>query len=109
MKIEDVEFSVTDWNTLPVVEQPGEAGVARMRLFERGNTRVRRVDYGAGYRADHWCARGHVLLVLDGELTIELRDGRSFTLSEGSSFQVADGEPAHCASSHSGARAFIVD
>jgi len=33
-----------------------------------------------GYVADHWCRRGHVLLVLEGELVTELEDGREFIL-----------------------------
>ena len=33
------------------------------------------VEYSPGYFADHWCDRGHVLYVLEGELDTELRDG----------------------------------
>jgi len=48
------------------------------------------VEYTPGYLADHWCDRGHVLYVLEAELETELRDGRSFTLSAGMSYQVSD-------------------
>lgn len=84
-------------------------GVARWRTVEQGNVWVRMVDYSPGYLADHWCERGHVVLVLAGELITELRDGRRLTLGPGSSYQVADGESAHRSSSPKGARLFIVD
>jgi len=67
------------------------------------------VDYSPGYVADHWCERGHVILVLQGELITELRDGRQFTLGPGMSYQVGDGDGAHRSRSPQGARLFIVD
>jgi hypothetical protein len=67
------------------------------------------VEYSAGYQADHWCRRGHVLLVLSGELFTELDDGRSFTLQSGMSYQVADDTGAHRSRTATGATLFIVD
>jgi len=109
MKIERVPFHTTDWSQVAVTEHPGESGVARWRTIEQGNIRVRMVEYSPGYVADHWCERGHVILVLEGELVTELRDGRRFTLGPGTSYQVADGDGAHRSVSPKGARLFIVD
>ena len=109
MKIENVPFHTTDWSKVPATEYPGEAGLATWRTIEAGNLRVRRVDYSPGYIADHWCERGHVLFVLDGELITELRDGRRFVLGPGTSYQVADGDGAHRSVSPRGARLFVVD
>ena len=72
MRIENVAFCTTDWATVPATVHPGETGTALWRTLEIGNIRVRMVEYTPGYRADHWCSRGHVLLVLDGELVTEL-------------------------------------
>ena len=66
MKIENVPFGVTNWSAVPKTEHPGETGVAYWRTIEQGNIRVRIVEYSAGYLADHWCSRGHVLYVLSG-------------------------------------------
>ena len=75
-----------------------------------GDARIRMVDYSAGYLADHWCDRGHVLFVLDGELETELRDGRRFTLKAGMSYQVSDfGDSPHRSSTKTGTKLFIVD
>lgn len=109
MKILDVPFHTTDWSTVARTEHPGETGTAYWRTMEVGNVRVRMVDYTPGYLADHWCERGHVLLVLEGQLVTELRDGRRFVLEPGASYQVADGDGAHRSASPLGARLFIVD
>jgi hypothetical protein len=109
MKIEGVAFCTTDWSAVPATEHPGESGKAFWRTLELGNVRVRMVEYTPGYVADHWCSRGHVLLVLEGELHTELKDGRRFVLKAGTSYQVADGAEPHRSVSPSGARLFIVD
>jgi quercetin dioxygenase-like cupin family protein len=70
---------------------------------------VRIVEYSADYLADHWCERGHVVHVLDGEFVSELRDGRSFVLHAGDSYVVADGDGAHRSRSERGTLLFIVD
>jgi quercetin dioxygenase-like cupin family protein len=110
MKIPALPFTVTDWATVPATEHAGETGRALWRTLDIGDLRVRVVEYSPGYRADHWCDRGHVLFVLEGELETELRDGRTFTLTRGMSYQVSDfGDAAHRSSTRTGATLFIVD
>jgi quercetin dioxygenase-like cupin family protein len=109
MKIEEVPFSTLDWSQVEPTEHAGDSGKAIWRTLEVGNIRVRKVEYTPGYVADHWCHRGHVLLVLDGEITTELRDGRRFRLTAGMSYQVADGAEPHRSSTAVGAKLFIVD
>ena len=95
MKMSGIPFGTTDWSEVPVTEHPGETGVATWRTREFGGIRVRMVEYSAGYLADHWCEKGHILLCLDGELDTELADGRTITLTPGMSYQVADGAEPH--------------
>ena len=102
-------FSTTDWNLIEPTQHPGETGTALWRTQNFGQIRVRMVEYSAGYRADHWCAKGHVILCLDGRLITELADGRTFTLTPGMSYHVGDGDPPHRSVSAEGARLFIVD
>jgi quercetin dioxygenase-like cupin family protein len=110
MKIENTPFENVDWSVVPAEEYKGESGASFWRTVEHGNVRVRTVDYSPGFRADHWCSRGHVLLVLDGELTVDLRDGRSIRLVRGSGFQTGDDpENPHLVRTEKGARVFIVD
>ncbi|MFT8735996.1 MAG: DHCW motif cupin fold protein [Zymomonas mobilis] len=110
MKIPTLPFTVTDWGAVPVTEHPGESGKALWRTLNIGDLRVRMVEYTAGYLADHWCDRRHVLFVLEGELDSELRDGRKFKLTAGMGYQVSDfGDAAHRSSTQTGAKLFIVD
>jgi hypothetical protein len=109
MRLTDIPFGVTDWSTIEATEAPGESGTARRRTREFGGIRVRLVEYSAGYRADHWCEKGHILLCLAGELETELADGRRFRLVPGMSYQVADGAEPHRSYTETGATLFIVD
>lgn len=109
MHLTDIPFGTTDWATIEETEHRGDSGVARWRTRHFGAVRVRMVEYSAGYRADHWCEKGHILLCLSGELETELADGRRFRLTPGVSYQVADGAEAHRSSTSIGATLFIVD
>ncbi|MCX6341924.1 MAG: DHCW motif cupin fold protein, partial [Fimbriimonadales bacterium] len=100
---------VTDWATVAPTEHLGESGLAIWRTNHFGPIRVRMVEYSAGYIADHWCSKGHILLCIEGELHTELKDGRTFTLKPGMSYQVADNAEPHRSSAPWGAKLFIVD
>ena len=67
------------------------------------------LEYSPGYLADHWCEKGHILFCLEGELQTELEDGRTFVLTPGMSYQVADNGEPHRASTAAGAKLFVVD
>ena len=109
MKMEHIPFGTTDWSTVPATTHPGETGTALWRTREFGGIRVRIVEYSPGYLADHWCDKGHILLVLEGELETELADGRSVALKSGMSYQVADGAEPHRSRTRNGAKLFVVD
>jgi quercetin dioxygenase-like cupin family protein len=109
MKIEGAPFAVVDWEGVPETEHPGETGTAWWRTLAIGDIRVRRVRYSPGYRADHWCSKGHVLLVLEGELVTELEDGRSVVMQPGMGYHVADEGMPHRSATAGGATLFIVD
>ena len=109
MELTGIPFGTTDWNTIEPTKHPGETGTATWRTRHFGTIRVRMVEYSAGYRADHWCKKGHILLCVSGELETELADGRRFRLTAGMSYQVADGAEPHRSSTRMGATLFIVD
>jgi hypothetical protein len=109
MEMNNIPFGTTDWSRIEASEHPGVTGLATWRTCTFGSIRVRMVEYSAGYLADHWCVKGHILLCLEGELQTELEDGRTFTLLPGMSYQVADQAEAHRSSTACGARLFIVD
>jgi quercetin dioxygenase-like cupin family protein len=110
MELPAQAFMMTDWSAVPATEHPGETGKAFWRTVMMGDVRIRQVEYTPGYLADHWCDRGHILYVLEGELESELRDGRRFVLKPGMSYQVSNfGDAAHRSYTRTGAKLFIVD
>jgi hypothetical protein len=109
MQIAGVPFGVTDWSVIEKTEHKGETGIAYWRTQMFGSIRVRMVEYTAGYRADHWCSKGHILFCTEGVLQTELQDGRTFTLAPGMSYQVADDTEPHRSLTAVGAKLFIVD
>ena len=109
MQLSEIPFGTTDWSDVEASEHKGECGTARWRTRHFGDIRVRMVEYTPGYLADHWCEKGHILLCLEGELHTELKDGRTFVLKPGMSYQVADHAEPHRSSTQVGAKLFIVD
>ncbi len=110
MKIENVPFVVTTWPDVPPMEHKGETGMSYWKVFEQGNIRVRIVEFEPGFKADHYCPRGHVLLVLEGEVRIRLKDGKEYKLTPSMSFQASDDEAnPHYVYSDKGGKVFIVD
>jgi hypothetical protein len=87
----------------------GVTGKAYWRTREFDGIRVRIVEYTAGYKANHWCEKGHIVLCLGGELNTELKDGRVFVLTPGMSYQVGDGVEPHRSYAEVGATLFVVD
>jgi hypothetical protein len=109
MRIDNIPFGTTDWANVEPTVYPGDTGVATWRTKQFGDIRVRLVDYSPGYVSDHWCSKGHIIFCVDGELVTDLKDGRSFTLKAGMSYQVADEDGEHRSHTGKGARLFIVD
>jgi hypothetical protein len=109
MQISGFPFGTTDWEFIEPTEHKGETGTASWKTQTFGTIRVRIVEYTAGYLADHWCTKGHILMCLEGEINTELEDGRIVTLTPGNSYQVADNAEPHRSSTKTGAKLFIVD
>jgi len=109
MKLEGVPFTVTDWNKLGSVGMRGESGRAVTKEFNQGGVRVRLVEYSADYKSDHWCTKGHIVMVLKGDLDVEMEDGKECRLKEDMSLEIADNVVPHRVHSRSGARVIIFD
>ena len=109
MQLTQIPFGITDWANVTAERKNGETGWADWKLRQFGAIRVRMLEYSPGYKADHWCTKGHILLCLAGELVTELEDGREFVLRAGMSYQVADGAEPHRSYTKTGATLFVVD
>jgi len=109
MLLPSFPFQTIDWSSIPKEEHKGETGMAYWQVFKMNDTRIRMVEYSPGYKADHWCSKGHIILCIEGEMDTELADGRIFTLTKGMTYFVGDNNEAHRSTTTNGCRLFIVD
>jgi len=111
MKFTNLPEMIIDWSGVAPTTTAGETGDATVRAVCTNDVQMRIVDYHPGYLADHWCAKGHLLYVINGALTIEHEDGKeTYELAAGMSWRSADDEGSpHRVRSQSGAKVFIVD
>ncbi len=109
MNITSFPFQTLDWSSIPKEEHKGETGIAYWQTQMVNNIRVRRVEYSPGYKADHWCSKGHVLFCLEGSMHTELQDGRILQLTRNMCYFVGDNSEAHRSYTDTGCQLFIVD
>lgn len=109
MRLEGIPFSEIDWESIDPEEHPGEQGVAQSRTYTIHDVRIRMLEYSAGYQADHWCNRGHVVLCVRGEFVSEQKDGTLHTIRQGAAYVVGEDGIPHRSYSEGGATLFVVD
>ena len=109
MKLEYHSFETLDWSLIKKEEHTGITGKAYWQTFNQGDVRIRMVEYSAGYLADHWCNKGHIIYCIAGKMKTELQDGRIMKMKKGMTYHVGDDSMAHRSSSKKGCRLFIVD
>jgi hypothetical protein len=77
----DILFQTIDWTSIEKVAYRGETGMAYWQTLQFNGLRIRLVEYSAGYLADHWCKKGHIVHCLEGAFVTELENGESFRLN----------------------------
>ena len=109
MTIETINPILFHWDDLTAEQYEGETGSATIKAQSVGSIQIRQVTYSKNYLADHWCDKGHIVFVISGQLEIEHKDGKLFTLESGTTYVVGDNTMAHKARSDEGAVVLIVD
>ena len=105
----NIEFQVIDWSTISKTQHPGEEGTALWQTLHLENIRMRIVEYSAGYVADHWCQKGHIVYCLEGSFVSELENGDMFTLTKGMTYIVSDNLSSHRSVTRDGVKLLIID
>jgi quercetin dioxygenase-like cupin family protein len=105
----NIPFHSIDWSSIEKVEYKGETGMASWQTIEYPGLRLRVVEYSAGYLADHWCQKGHIVHCLEGEFESEMEDGQIFTLTKGMTYIVSDNLSSHRSNSKDSVKLMIVD
>jgi hypothetical protein len=104
-----IPFQSIDWSLVPKTVHPGEKGSATWQTLQLDGLRIRIVEYSAGYLADHWCRKGHLVHCLEGEFVSEMENGESFTLTKGMTYVVSDELSSHRSVTDQGVKLLIID
>ncbi len=105
----EIPFQVIDWDDTPKTEHKGTKGEAIWYTRQFPGLRIRIVEYSAGYLADHWCTKGHIVHCLKGDFRSELQDGRTFHLQKGMTYVVSDDLSSHRSTTDHGVTLLIID
>jgi hypothetical protein len=103
------EFQTIDWSNIEQTEHEGNTGLAFWKTVQLAGLRLRIVEYSAGYFANHWCRKGHIVYCIEGEFTTELEDGRQFILKKGMNYVVSDELSSHRSATNAGVKLLIID
>ena len=103
------EYTILDWSTIIESVKSGEQGFSSTKELRVNDMKYRIIDYSPGYLADHWCEKGHIVLVLEGTLISELSDGSSSILNKGMGYVVSDHLSSHRSRTDIGAKLLIID
>lgn len=105
----NIAFQTIDWSKIPKTEHLGETGIAYWQTLQFNGLRIRLVEYSAGYKADHWCRKGHIVHCLEGEVINEQEGGERSVLIPGMSYVVTDGLSSHRSITSKGVKLMIID
>lgn len=108
-QLSNIDFQTIDWSAITKTHHPGETGEAYWQTVQFPGLRIRIVEYSAGYLADHWCRKGHIVHCLEGDSISELETGESFVLTKGMTYVVSDELSSHRSISKNGVKLLIID
>ena len=107
--MQNIPFQAIDWSVVERTVHPGETGTAYWQTIQFNGLRIRIVEYSAGYLADHWCSKGHIVYCLEGVFESELQNGGVIALTMGMSYIVSDDMSSHRSVTTNGAKLLIID
>ena len=66
--------------------------VARQKVIDTGEKRIRLLELSAGFREQDWCDRGHTGYVIAGSLDVEFQNHHQ-SYDKGEPLLISSGEP----------------
>ncbi len=110
MKLNDVPFELIDWKKLEAKEVKGITSKAFWRTKNFNDVRIRIIEKLPGYRADHFCKKGHIIYIIEGSMEVEFENGMKFNIGAGESLFLSDVEEnGHSTYTEKGVKYFIID
>ena len=104
-----IPFQIIDWSAISKEEHLGVTGTSFWQTLQYYGLRVRIVEYSAGYLADHWCKKGHIVHCLEGEVLNEQENGEKLILKAGMTYIVSDNLSSHRSVTKEKVKLLIID
>jgi quercetin dioxygenase-like cupin family protein len=104
-----IPLEVIDWSKIFKEEHRGETGTSFWQTLKYDGLRIRIVEYSAGYLADHWCKKGHIVHCLEGEVLNEQENGEKHLLKQGMTYIVSDNLSSHRSVAEGNVKLLIID
>lgn len=110
MIIKDLPYELIDWQNEEKTEVKGLTSNLFQKTKKYNDLRIRLIEKMPGYRADHFCKKGHVIYIIEGSMVVEFENGENVTVSGGQSILLSDDhEFGHSTYSEKGVKYFIID
>lgn len=104
-----IPFQLINWEKVPKEEHRGETGTSFWQTQQYDGLRLRIVEYGAGYLANHWCKKGHIVHCLEGEVINKQENGDKHLLKAGMTYIVSDNLSSHRSVAKGKVKLLIID
>lgn len=105
----NIPFQIIDWEKIPEEEHKGETGTSLWQTLQYVGLRIRIVEYSAGYLANHWCKKGHIVHCLEGDVLHEQENGEKNLLKQGMTYIVSDNISSHRSVAKEKVKLLIID
>ncbi len=105
----NIPFQAINWEQVERTEHKGTTGTSFWQTIEVNGLRVRMVEYSAGYLADHWCQKGHIVHCLQGTFISEMENADPVEMKQGMTYIVSDDKSSHRSFSEHGATLLITE
>ncbi len=109
MDFKNINTQLVDWDAIEGILHNGERGTTHAKEIHIGNSRVCLSEYSDNYKSAQWCEKAHVIYCVSGTMTIELKNGDKYTLTEGNSLVLGDEDHHIAMTGDSSAKIFVVD
>lgn len=97
------------WQSLPSQKTLGTKGFTTSKAVEFSDFKIRELCFSDNYEADHWCEKGHIIHVVEGELIIEFDNGSQDAVKAGNSYVIGDNGSSHKVKTTKETKVIIID
>ena len=109
MDFKKIKTQLIDWDKVPSAKHDGEKGYNTYKEFQTDDFRIGIGEYSPNYKSAEWCEKGHTIYCVEGEMTIQFKNGNEYLLTEGKSMLIGKNDHHIAITKNLGAKIFVID